>query len=93
MNSSVTHPSFFYITREIKNVGGVVFLKTLQSVRLCQGAVKVNCSSRGGELGARGDSKSSKDRDLTASEQSLTVPEQEEQSRFGEGNQVQPAAQ
>lgn len=27
VNSSVTHPSFFYITREIKNVGGVVFLK------------------------------------------------------------------
>ena len=53
----------------------------------------MNCSSREGELGARRDSKSSKDRDLAASEQSLTVPEQEEQSRFGEGNQVQPAAQ
>lgn len=53
----------------------------------------MNCFSRDGELGANGDSKSGKDRDLAASGHSPTVPEQEEQTRFGEGNQVQPAAQ
>lgn len=67
-------------------------LKTLQTVQQCPGEVDVNCSSREGVLGAKGDSKPGKDRDLAAHRHSPTVPEQEEQSRFGEGNQAQPVA-
>lgn len=53
----------------------------------------MNCSSREGELRAKGDSKSGKDRDLAAGGHSPAVADQEQQSRFGEGKQVQLVAQ